>query len=33
LGKLPTALRLVDIEPDLILAFLNHCNSPGHLLK
>lgn len=24
LGKLPTALRLVDIEPDLILAFLNH---------
>ena len=24
LGKLPTALRLVDIEPDLILAFLDH---------
>jgi hypothetical protein len=24
LGKPPTALRLVDIEPDLILAFLNH---------
>ena len=24
LGKLPTALRLADIEPDLILAFLDH---------
>jgi site-specific recombinase XerD len=24
LGKAPTALRLVDIEPDLILAFLDH---------
>jgi site-specific recombinase XerD len=24
LGKSPTMLRLADIEPDLILAFLNH---------
>jgi hypothetical protein len=24
LGRLPAALRLVDIEPDLILAFLDH---------
>ena len=24
LGKTPTALRLADIEPDLILAFLDH---------
>lgn len=24
LGKVPTTLRLVDIEPDLILAFLDH---------
>jgi site-specific recombinase XerD len=24
LGKAPTELRLVDIEPDLILAFLDH---------
>ena len=24
LGKAPTELRLVDIEPDLILAFLNY---------
>ena len=24
LGKMPTALNLADIEPDLILAFLDH---------
>jgi len=24
LGKMPTALKLSDIEPDLILAFLDH---------
>lgn len=30
LGKSPTALRLSDIEPDLILAFLDHLESQRH---
>ena len=30
LGKSPTALRLTDIEPDLILAFLDHLESRRH---
>jgi len=30
LGKAPTALRLVDIQPDLILAFLDHLERERH---
>jgi len=30
LEKTPTALRLVDIQPDLILAFLNHLEHERH---
>ena len=30
LGQTPTALRLADIEPDLILAFLNHLEHERH---
>lgn len=30
LRKLPTALRLADIEPDLILAFLDHLERQRH---
>lgn len=30
LGKAPTALRLVDIQPDLILAFLDHLEHERH---
>jgi site-specific recombinase XerD len=30
LGQTPTALRLVDIPPDLILAFLNHLEHERH---
>ncbi|QKD45740.1 site-specific integrase [Alicycliphilus denitrificans] len=30
LGKLPTALRLADIKPDLILAFLDHLEQQRH---
>jgi len=30
LGKAPTALRLVDIQPDLILAFLDHLEREPH---
>ncbi len=30
LGKAPTALRLVDIQPDLILAFLDHLEYERH---
>ena len=30
LGKEPSALRLVDIRPDLILAFLNHLERERH---
>jgi len=30
LGRTPTALRLVDIQPDLILAFLNHLEHERH---
>ena len=30
LGKTPTALRLVDLEPDLILAFLDHLEHERH---
>lgn len=30
LGKSPTALRLTDIEPDLILAFLDHLECTRH---
>ena len=30
LGQTPTALRLVDIQPDLILAFLNHLEHERH---
>lgn len=30
LGKLPTALRLAEIEPDLILAFLDHLEQQRH---
>jgi site-specific recombinase XerD len=30
LGQTPTALRLVDIQPDLILAFLNHLEQERH---
>jgi site-specific recombinase XerD len=30
LGKNPTALRLADIEPDLILAFLDHLEQTRH---
>ena len=29
-GKTPTALRLVDIQPDLILAFLDHLEHQRH---
>ena len=30
LGKAPTALRLSDIQPDLILAFLDHLEHGRH---
>src|SRR5688572_6744007 len=30
LGKVATALRLADIEPDLILAFLDHLEQHRH---
>jgi site-specific recombinase XerD len=30
LGKMPTALNLTDIEPDLILAFLDHLEQQRH---
>lgn len=30
LGKAPTSLRLADIEPDLILAFLDHLEQQRH---
>ena len=30
LGKTPTTLRLADIQPDLILAFLNHLEHDRH---
>ena len=30
LGKTPTALQLVDIQPDLILAFLSHLEQRRH---
>ena len=30
LGKEPSALRLVDIQPDLILAFLDHLERERH---
>ena len=30
LGRPPTALRLADIDPDLILAFLNHLEQQRH---
>ncbi|MDD1632223.1 MAG: site-specific integrase [Methylococcaceae bacterium] len=30
LGKMPTALNLADIEPDLILAFLDHLEQQRH---
>jgi site-specific recombinase XerD len=30
LGKMPTALNLADIEPDLILAFLEHLEQQRH---
>ncbi len=30
LGQTPTALRLIDIQPDLILAFLNHLEHERH---
>jgi site-specific recombinase XerD len=30
LGKAPTALRLADIQPDLILAFLDHLEQQRH---
>jgi len=30
LGKAPTALRLIDIQPDLILAFLDHLEHARH---
>lgn len=30
LGKMPTALNLTDIEPDLILAFLDHLEQERH---
>ena len=30
LGKLPSAVRLADIEPDLILAFLDHLEQHRH---
>ena len=30
LGKTPTALRLVDLQPDLILAFLDHLEHERH---
>ena len=30
LNKAPTALCLADIEPDLILAFLNHLEAQRH---
>jgi len=30
LGKIPTALNLADIEPDLILAFLDHLEQQRH---
>jgi hypothetical protein len=29
-GKMPTALSLADIEPDLILAFLDHLEQQRH---
>jgi site-specific recombinase XerD len=30
LGKMPTSLNLADIEPDLILAFLDHLEHERH---
>ena len=30
IGKAPTAIRLADIEPDLILAFLDHLEQERH---
>jgi hypothetical protein len=30
LGKMPTAFNLADIEPDLILAFLDHLEQERH---
>jgi site-specific recombinase XerD len=30
LGKMPTSLNLADIEPDLILAFLDHLEQERH---
>src|SRR5665647_470106 len=30
LGKVPTAMRLADIQPDLILAFLDHLEHDRH---
>ncbi len=30
-GKMPTALSLADIEPDLILAFLGHLEQQRHI--
>ena len=30
LGKTPTAMRLADIQPDLILAFLDHLEHGRH---
>ena len=30
LGKAPTAMRLADIQPDLILAFLDHLEHSRH---
>ena len=30
LGKVPTAMRLADIQPELILAFLDHLEKDRH---
>jgi site-specific recombinase XerD len=30
LGKVPTALRLIDIQPEMILAFLDHLEHDRH---
>jgi site-specific recombinase XerD len=30
LGKMPTAMKLADVQPDLILAFLNHLEYERH---
>lgn len=30
LGKMPTAVKLADITPDLILAFLDHLEQQRH---